>query len=186
MNRLKILAAFENLPNIIEMAQDKAKTMPLDVNNPKSIKLHGKIGKLHKTLLQTLPFLMHKLVPNTFGKTSEQDRIRGIGQLTLVLIVKTLKSPFGSWKIDELLGLVETDAESVKVCAEGMIDELIVGNYSASVNILSQLEELGRQQRIMQMSIESNHSKTELVGFLMEQLSTPNPIPDLWIHSPFS
>lgn len=69
MNRLKILTAFDTVPTIIEMAQNKAETLPLDLNNPKSVKLHMNIHELRTTLLRALPVLIQKLVPSSsFGK----------------------------------------------------------------------------------------------------------------------
>jgi hypothetical protein len=64
MNRLRILGAFETVPNIIEMARNKAQTFPLDERNPKSVKLHENVHELRTTLLQVLPVLINKLVPN--------------------------------------------------------------------------------------------------------------------------
>lgn len=72
MNRLKILEAFEKVPNIIEMARNKAETFPLDSENPKTVQLHENVHKLQKTLLRTLPVLINKLVPGTFRKTTQQ------------------------------------------------------------------------------------------------------------------
>ena len=70
---------------------------------------------------------------------------------------------------------MSTCAESVRVCAESIIEELIVGSYSASMTIQSQLGEVLRQQRMMQMSIDAAHGKTHLLHFLMEQLSLSTP-----------
>ena len=66
MNRLKILGAFDTVPNVIEMARNKAESFPLDGGNPKSIKLHKSVQELQSTLLDVLPLLINKLVPNTF------------------------------------------------------------------------------------------------------------------------
>jgi hypothetical protein len=68
MNREKILAAFENVPNIIEMARNKAETLPLDGANPKSVQLHKSVQELQNTLLEILPALIDKLIPGTFRK----------------------------------------------------------------------------------------------------------------------
>lgn len=81
------------------------------------------------------------------------------------------RSPFGAFKIDRLLDGVAACAEAVRICAEDLIEELIMGNYSASINIQSQLDEVLRQQRMMQMSIDAAHGKTHLLHFLMEQIS---------------
>ncbi|KAK0713760.1 hypothetical protein B0T26DRAFT_678051 [Lasiosphaeria miniovina] len=151
MNRLKILAAFESVPNIIEMARNKAETFKLDSSNPKSIQLHKCVQELQLMLIRTLPALINRLVPGTF--------------------LNAWKSPFGTWKIDKLLDTVSGCAAAVRTCAEGLIEELIVGNYSASKTIQLQLDEVLRQQRTMQMSIDAAHGKTQLLHFLMEQLS---------------
>jgi hypothetical protein len=71
LNRLRILGAFEMVPNIIETARNKTETFPLDERNPKSIKLHDSVNKLRTTLLRALPALIQKLVPSSsFSKTS--------------------------------------------------------------------------------------------------------------------
>ncbi|KAK3376048.1 hypothetical protein B0T24DRAFT_699039 [Lasiosphaeria ovina] len=151
MNRLKILAAFESVPNIIEMARNKAETFKLDSNDPKSIQLHKRVQELQLTLIQTLPALINRLVPGTF--------------------LNACKSPFVTWKIDKLLDTVSGCAAAVRTCAEGLIEELIVGNYSAAKTIQLQLDEVLRQQRTMQMSIDAAHGKTQLLHFLMDQLN---------------
>jgi hypothetical protein len=69
MNRTKILASFERVPNIIEMARNKAKNFPLDSSNQASIQLHRNVQELQETLLRILPPLIEKLVPGTFRKT---------------------------------------------------------------------------------------------------------------------
>jgi hypothetical protein len=76
-----------------------------------------------------------------------------------------------NWKIDQFLEEVSNCAESVRASAEGLVEELIVGSYSASMNIQSQLDELLREQREIRMSIEAAHGKTHLLSFLMDQLS---------------
>jgi hypothetical protein len=73
MNRLKILGAFETVPNIIEMARNKSETFPLDCKNPKSIQLHKNVQELQATLLRTLPALINRLVPGTFRKIMKQE-----------------------------------------------------------------------------------------------------------------
>jgi hypothetical protein len=70
MNRRKILAAFGAVPNIIEMAQTKAETFPMDSKNLKRVQLHTSIQELQETLLQTLPALINKLIPGTFRKNT--------------------------------------------------------------------------------------------------------------------
>jgi hypothetical protein len=72
MNRCKILSAFGAVPNIIEMAQNKAETFPMDSKNPKSVQLHKSIQELQETLLRTLPALINKLIPGTFCKNMTQ------------------------------------------------------------------------------------------------------------------
>ncbi len=74
MNRRKILAAFGNVPNIIEIARNKAETFPMDSKNPKSVQLHKSIQELQETLLRTLPVLINKLIPGTFRKNTTKKR----------------------------------------------------------------------------------------------------------------
>lgn len=81
------------------------------------------------------------------------------------------KAPFGAWKIERLLDEVTERAEAVRACTEILIEEVIVDNYAATLDIRAQLGELFRQQREMLMSINANNSKTHLLDFLMEQLS---------------
>jgi hypothetical protein len=73
MNRLKILAAFGAVPNIIEIARNKAETFPMDSKNLKSVQLHQSIQELQETLLRILPALINKLIPGTFRKNTTQD-----------------------------------------------------------------------------------------------------------------
>lgn len=96
------------------------------------------------------------------------------------------RSPFGGWEIDKLFEAVSFSAESVRVCAESMTEEMIVGTYSAAMNIQSQLDEVLRQQRMMQMTIEAAQSKTHLLDFLMEQLSMSTESPALAPRLEFS
>jgi hypothetical protein len=65
-NRVKILTAFENVPNIIESAQNKAATFRRDSNRPKSVQLHNHIQHLQATLLKALPALIDIIIPGTF------------------------------------------------------------------------------------------------------------------------
>ena len=73
MNRQRILAAFGAVPNIIEIAQNKAETFPMDSRNLKSVQLHKSIQELQETLLRTLPALINKLIPGTFRKKIMQN-----------------------------------------------------------------------------------------------------------------
>ncbi|KAB5583584.1 hypothetical protein GE09DRAFT_1212161 [Coniochaeta sp. 2T2.1] len=152
MNRLRILGAFEMVPNIIEMARNKAELFPLDAKNPKSVKLHKNVHELRTTLLRALPALIQKLVPSSS-------------------FTNWCKGPFGGYKIDNLLEEVKTRAEAVQICNDSLIDEVIVDNYAATVSIQLQLDELFRMQQEMLMSVHANNSKTHLLNFFMEQIS---------------
>ena len=68
MNRSKILAAFEKVPNIIEEAQNKAHTfrVPVHENRQRTAKLDQQVQELRITLLRVLPVLINILIPNTF------------------------------------------------------------------------------------------------------------------------
>ncbi|KAM7213570.1 hypothetical protein V8F06_011067 [Rhypophila decipiens] len=156
LNRTKILGAFENVPNIIEMARTKAETFPLDSNNTKSVQLHKKVRLLQDTLIKSLPPLINKLVPSGF--------------------LSALQSPFGGWNIDRILDEVKTHADSVRICAEGLIEELIVGSYSNQIDMKSQLNEIIQQQRMMiYMSMDAaSQSKTHLFTFFREEMNFNN------------
>ena len=82
VNRLKILQAFETLPNIIEAAHNKADNLPLDTENMKSVKLHGAISDLHVTLIRTIPPLINKLIPGTFRTDLPHKLVEGWLSLT--------------------------------------------------------------------------------------------------------
>ena len=68
LNRGKILAAFERLPNIIEEAQNKANAFPVDEANPKTVILDRAVRGLRMLLVQSLPALINILIPDTFRK----------------------------------------------------------------------------------------------------------------------
>lgn len=68
MNRLKLMTAFETIPNIVEMAQNKAANFPLEGGNPKAIRLHKEIAEFQQTLLKTIPALIGRLAPGTWGE----------------------------------------------------------------------------------------------------------------------
>ena len=65
VDREKILRAFEDIPNVIIMAYGKAKSLPPD--RPSNDRLHGLIGALQQTLLETIPVLIDRLNPGTFS-----------------------------------------------------------------------------------------------------------------------
>ncbi len=75
-DRLKILRTFEDIPNIMCMARSKAKNFPLDRDRPDIIELHESIGKLQDTLIKTLPDLIDRLNPGTFGEWKATVLIR--------------------------------------------------------------------------------------------------------------
>ncbi|KAH7323239.1 hypothetical protein B0I35DRAFT_427345 [Stachybotrys elegans] len=154
LNRDKILAAFESVPNIIEMAMDKARTLQPDPANPKSVDLHRSIQDLQNTLLKVLPVLIDRLLPGTFWGA--------------------FKSPFAGYKIDQILDTVRVSADRVRVCAESVLDEIIVDSYAASKAIKAQLDEVIQMQKEMRVSMAATHgrhSQTHLLRFLMEQLN---------------
>ena len=67
-DRLKILAAFDDMPNAILMAHNKAGAFPRDEANLHSIRLHDSVDALYKTLLGVLPPLIKTLNPDKFRK----------------------------------------------------------------------------------------------------------------------
>ena len=170
MNRLKILGAFDSVPNVIEMARNKAESFPLDEANPKSIKLHKSIQELQWTLLRVLPPLIDKIVPKTFRTTRFHRRVARAHMLTM-LPGRALGSPFGAWKIDKLLEAVQVSTKKVETYADSLLDEVILDHYTVSKGIAFQLQEVLRGQRDIQFAIGSAHGKNFLVDFLMEQMS---------------
>jgi hypothetical protein len=68
INRVKILGAFEMVPNIIESARNKAETFKKDRSKPKNMQLHDHIEKLQDVLLRVIPALINLIIPGTFGK----------------------------------------------------------------------------------------------------------------------
>lgn len=151
MNRLKIMNAFERVPNIVEMAQNKAAMVSPETDHPKTMQLHRHIGLLRKTLVTTLPPLIDILVPRTF--------------------VNKFKSPFRSWKIDRLLDEVSAKAEAVQVCAASIVDNWIADTYNASMSMRAQLEDIYREQKMMRMSITAAEGKTDLLNLIVEHLN---------------
>ncbi|KAK0712618.1 hypothetical protein B0T26DRAFT_714770 [Lasiosphaeria miniovina] len=151
LNRLKILAAFERLPNIVEIARNKMKAFPLDIGNSKSIELHQKIHKLQTTLLATLPLLIDKLVPGSFRNAC--------------------KKPFAGWKIDRLLDEVAACTESVRQCSEALVEGIIIGTYEGTQDIKSMMIQLMEQNRMMQLQIDAAAGKTHLLHFLIEGMN---------------
>ena len=83
-----------------------------------------------------------------------------------------LTSPFSGFNIDRLLGIVKAQAETVRVCAEGMMEEIILDNHERSKSIQMQLDEVIRQQRTMMMSMNVANGKTHLFQFLLDELGT--------------
>ncbi|KAK3386181.1 hypothetical protein B0H63DRAFT_192787 [Podospora didyma] len=150
LNRLTVLAALETLPNIVEIAQNKMKTFPVESGNPKSIELHKRIQILQARLLETLPLLINKLVPGSF--------------------TKTLKKPFGKWQIDQLLEHVTVCSESVRVCSDSIVEDTILGTYENTKDIKTMMIQILEQQRIMQMQIGAA-GKTHLFHLLLDDMS---------------
>lgn len=68
--RNKIIRAFENLPNVVQMAQSKASCFPPAEANLQSIRLHECLDHLHRTLLCTLPELIKRLDAGSFCELS--------------------------------------------------------------------------------------------------------------------
>jgi hypothetical protein len=178
MNRLKILGAFENMPNIIEMARNKAASFPLDSKNPRSIELHKSMDGLHATLLGTLPALINRLIPGTFRKQDlSKWRLRRLQRAyersTKTEVGGVLLSPFAGFDIDRLLDTVSSCAETVRVCAASMMDDIILDNHHRSKGMELTLDEVLRQLRIVQMSIDAVavNGKDHVYQFLRDQIS---------------
>ncbi|KAK0643182.1 hypothetical protein B0T16DRAFT_178493 [Cercophora newfieldiana] len=148
MNRYKILSAFEKLPNIIEEAENKSNAFPLDNTKPKTVILDRAVRGLRMLLVQSLPALINILIPNSF--------------------FNNIRSPFRGCKIDRVLDEVAVCAEAVRVAAEALIVDIHVENHSVTKDIQSKLDEMIKHTRVLQMSIEANQSKTQLLNFLMD------------------
>lgn len=67
-DRMKLLKAFGNMPQIIYMAMSKAEHFPPDETKPETTRLHQSIASLRVTLLKVLPALIERLVPGTLCK----------------------------------------------------------------------------------------------------------------------
>jgi hypothetical protein len=101
-------------------------------------------------------------------------------------------SPFKGVSIDDLLAAVRSSSDKVRVCAEGMMDNIIVvthqtahSNYHATKdihnitrqtegeveNLHGKIEELLQRQRDFQLTLDSISGKNNLLTFLMEYLS---------------
>ncbi|KAK3367849.1 hypothetical protein B0H63DRAFT_529557 [Podospora didyma] len=151
MYRLKIMNAFERVPNIVEMAQNKAAMVSPETDHPKTMQLHRHIDQLRKTLVTTLPLLIDILVPRTF--------------------VNKFKSPFRGWKIDRLLDEVSAKTEAVQVCAASIVDNWIADTYNAALSMRAQLEDIHREQKMMRMSITAAQGKTDLLNLIVDHLN---------------
>ncbi|KAK4225183.1 hypothetical protein QBC38DRAFT_270181 [Podospora fimiseda] len=153
MNRIKILSVFDSVPNIIEEAKNKSEKFPPSEKNPKTIQLDESIKELQLTLLRVLPDLINRLIPGTWRNA--------------------WRSPFVGWTIDKLLDEVKHRADSVRVRAEALMDDIVVGNYEANMEIKAQLKDLRRQNDLMHMSIKAANSQTDFLHFLLEQFASP-------------
>lgn len=59
----------------------------------------------------------------------------------------------------------------MRVAAEALRDDIIADTHKSSKKIEQQLAEVIRKHEVLQMAIESAHSKTNLLNFLVEQIS---------------
>jgi archaellum component FlaC len=99
--------------------------------------------------------------------------------------VNKLKSPFRGFDLDDLFAKIRSSAERVRVCAEDIMDNIHVETNEISKNIHSitqqteggvgelreKIEEILRQQKTLQASLEAVSSKNSLLSFLTEYLS---------------
>ncbi|KAH8884333.1 hypothetical protein GQ53DRAFT_399321 [Thozetella sp. PMI_491] len=178
-NRGKILQAFGNLPNIIQMAQDKAKNLPLSDGEPDSIRLHSTIRDLQQTLLRVLPDLIDRLNPGTLWAKAT--------------------SPFRGTSIDELLEAVSKSVERVRVCAEGMMEGIIIHTHhtirddhemTRDIRIITEqtggeveelrgkVDEILVRQKSLQLTLDAISGKNGLLDFLMEYLKPQQAVPE--------
>lgn len=101
-------------------------------------------------------------------------------------------SPFKEFNIDDLLAAVRSSSERVRVCAEGVMDDIIVSTHQTVHNnhkvsdgihmitkqtgeevgqLRGKIDEILKQQKSFQTALDAVSSKNSLLSFLMEYLS---------------
>jgi hypothetical protein len=170
------------------MAYGKAESIPRD--QPGSVRLHEMIGELQQTLLRTLPVLIDRLNPGTFGEcpVTIPLRTRTDDQPQ----VNKATSPFKAVEIGDLLEAVRSSAERVRVCSEEIMDNIIVDAHQTIHNndkmtkdilmvtqqtegevgeLRGKIDEILRHQKSFQTTLDAIYGKNSLLSFLTEYLS---------------
>jgi hypothetical protein len=101
-------------------------------------------------------------------------------------------SPFKELNIDDLLSAVRSSSEKVRVCAEEVMDDIIISTHQTAHNnhkmssgiqvitkqtgeevgqLRGKIEEILEQQKSFQAALDAVSSKNSLLSFLMEYLS---------------
>jgi hypothetical protein len=101
-------------------------------------------------------------------------------------------SPFKEFNIDDLFAAVRSSSERVRVCAEGVMDDIIVSTHQTVHNnhevsdgihaitkqtgeevgqLRGKIDEILKQQKSFQTALDAVSSKNSLLSFLMEYLS---------------
>ena len=101
-------------------------------------------------------------------------------------------SPFKEFNIDDLFAAVRSSSERVRVCAEGVMDDIIVDMHqtvhknhkvSNGIHVITKqtgedvgqlrgkIDEILKQQKFFQTALDAVSGKNSLLSFLMEYLS---------------
>jgi hypothetical protein len=172
------------------MARNKAKSLLQNSSQPESIRLHEVIRELQQTLLRVLPDLIKRLNPGTFRESAMCQVCFQVGAKR-ILVDKSL-SPFKGASIDDLLEKVSSSSDKVRICAEGMMDDIIVDTHKTmnddlekTKNILTMTQHTGGEveelqgkvdeilvrQNKLQLTLDAISGKNSLLDFLIEHLS---------------
>jgi hypothetical protein len=170
------------------MAYGKAESIPRD--QPGSGRLHGMIGELQQTLLRTLPVLIDRLSPGTFGECPVKVPLRT--RTDDQPQVNKATSPFKAVEIDDLLEAVRSSAKRVRVCSEEIMDNIIVDAHQTIHNndkmtkdilmvtqqtegevgeLRGKIDEILKHQKSFQTTLDAVYGKNSLLSFLVEYLS---------------
>ncbi|EFX03514.1 hypothetical protein CMQ_442 [Grosmannia clavigera kw1407] len=165
--RQKILDAFENIPNIVQTAELKLRTLVRAGKEEANRELNEKVKELQKTLLETIPHLIEALNPGTFRPAP----------------VRRALSPFRGFNIDELLGTVYRKADTVHIYTERIKDEIITDTHNLTWDtrklsrenrekidtLHAKIDEVLKEQKNLQSLFDlSSSSKNFLFQFLMD------------------
>jgi methyl-accepting chemotaxis protein len=154
------------------MAYGKAESIPRD--RAGSVRLHGMIRELQKTLLRTLPLLIDRLNPGTFRecplRINFRTRTDDLSQ------VAKATSPLKGFDIDDLLAEVRSTSERVRVCAEGIMDSMIISahqtiddNHKISKDTYTITQETKEEVVSAHQTINDNRKMSEDIHMITQQ-----------------